>query len=470
MAPSSVKVKQNQKQKRTHRINVSALKTSGTNERGIPNPVRNKRTNDSPMIEAGRKHKMTKPEASLKNAGISKHPWSGYDTLLDINMMNTAAPPASAVSPTEEFVPNSYHQNFHVARWTAWLRETPQWIIKLGIESLCTLSGKNCLQTPQNEPCNSNIVQMCRSKKAIGIKDVEDKNKPWEQNSEMKENVTKWRDWSLQLTDDNRLCITGKTTQNTVELSRDVSSCERIDANTLLHGNGSVYVLSGMPDHFTNLPYYVRNKFQCGFPDDWKEVKCKWVEYISQGSPYDFTWTVQTDTQVLGAASIEVSTEEETMWEDEIFRNSSSPPRMTDASPRGVPANHKGVEQSHSLALQDKVKWLNPKEKESQSTVNQEIILEKWAPVLVNGCDLKITGCIQSELHTEMHHTTDIMVKRTACDTFQSKNGKTYRLIGTLVDPDNRVPREIKKKLSKGLPAQWKMMVKTWVSLLHPVK
>jgi len=54
---------------------------------------------------------------------------------------------------------------------------------------------------------------MCRSKKAIGIKDVKDKNKPREWNSEMKENVTKWRDWSLQLTDDNRLCITGKTTQ-----------------------------------------------------------------------------------------------------------------------------------------------------------------------------------------------------------------------------------------------------------------
>jgi hypothetical protein len=57
------------------------------------------------------------------------------------------------------------------------------------------------------------MVQMRRSKKAIGIKDVEDKNKPREQNSETKENVTKWRDWSLQLTDDNRLCITGKTTQ-----------------------------------------------------------------------------------------------------------------------------------------------------------------------------------------------------------------------------------------------------------------
>jgi len=42
-----------------------------------------------------------------------------------------------------------------------------------------------------------------------------------------------------------------------------------------------------------------------------------------------------------------------------------------------------------------------------------------------------------SELYTEMRHTTDTMAKRTACNTFQSKNGKTYRLIGTLVDPDN---------------------------------
>jgi hypothetical protein len=126
MPPLPVKVKQNQKQKHTQRINVSALKTSRTNERGIPNPIRNKRTNESPMIGAGRQHKMIKPEASQKNAGISKRPWSGYDTLLDINMKNTAALPASTVSPTEEFVPNAYHQNFHVARWTAWLRETPQ--------------------------------------------------------------------------------------------------------------------------------------------------------------------------------------------------------------------------------------------------------------------------------------------------------------------------------------------------------
>ena len=144
MPPLSVKVKQNQKQKHTQRINVSAPKTSGTNERGVPNPIRNKRTNDSPMIGAGRKHKMIKPEASLKSASISKCPWSGYDTLLDIMMMNTAAPSASTVSPTEEFVPNSYHQNFHVARWKEWLRETPQvFILMWMLECMKSGEGKN---------------------------------------------------------------------------------------------------------------------------------------------------------------------------------------------------------------------------------------------------------------------------------------------------------------------------------------
>jgi hypothetical protein len=33
----------------------------------------------------------------------------------------------------------------------------------------------------------------------------------------------------------------------------------------------------------SDLPYYVRNKFQNGFPDDWKEVKCKWIKYVKEG-------------------------------------------------------------------------------------------------------------------------------------------------------------------------------------------
>lgn len=81
---------------------------------------------------------------------------------------------------------------------------------------------------------------------------------------------------------------------------------------------------------------------------------------------------VQTDTQVLGAVSIEDSTEEDTMWQNETFLTSSSPPRMTDASPHGVPVNHKEVEQLHLMAVQDKVKRLNPEEKKSHSTVSQD--------------------------------------------------------------------------------------------------
>jgi hypothetical protein len=34
---------------------------------------------------------------------------------------------------------------------------------------------------------------------------------------------------------------------------------------------------------FSDLPYYVRNKFQNGFPDDWEAVKCKWIKYVKEG-------------------------------------------------------------------------------------------------------------------------------------------------------------------------------------------
>jgi hypothetical protein len=74
----------------------------------------------------------------------------------------------------------------------------------------------------------------------------------------------------------------------------------------------------------------------------------------------------------LGAAALEDVTEEDTMWQNETFVVSSSPARMSDTSPRGVPMNHKEVEQSHSKAVQDKEKQLNSEEKESHSTVSQD--------------------------------------------------------------------------------------------------
>lgn len=36
-----------------------------------------------------------------------------------------------------------------------------------------------------------------------------------------------------------------------------------------------------------------------------------------------------------------------------------------------------------------------------------------------------------------MRHTTDMVEKRKASDCFQSKDGKTYKLMGTFTDPKN---------------------------------
>jgi hypothetical protein len=33
----------------------------------------------------------------------------------------------------------------------------------------------------------------------------------------------------------------------------------------------------------SDLPYYIRYKFQCGFPEDWKEVKLAWEKFEEQG-------------------------------------------------------------------------------------------------------------------------------------------------------------------------------------------
>jgi hypothetical protein len=45
------------------------------------------------------------------------------------------------------------------------------------------------------------------------MKEMKDTNESRGQSSEMKESLIEWRDWSLQLTDNNRLLITGKRNQ-----------------------------------------------------------------------------------------------------------------------------------------------------------------------------------------------------------------------------------------------------------------
>ncbi|PNF16198.1 hypothetical protein B7P43_G17973 [Cryptotermes secundus] len=420
----------------------------------------------------------------------------------------------------------------------------------MGRESLWAQTRENDRYT--NGVSSNDVVQKCEGTEDLGMKEMNDANESRGQDSEMNGSLTEYRDWSLQLTDSNELLITGKTNENTIQLSRDVSYCKRIDANTLLHADGSMYVLTGMPDHFTNLPYYVRNKFQNGFPDDWKVVKCKWIKYVKEGSPCDFSWTVETVERVSDLAVHEDPAQQNTLCQNgTVFVNLTSP-RRSDISLHKIPVNCEKTEESLSMDVQDCAKASISEDKggqeylkESQSgaiqeryigrvikartdlnvkemltsgdtdenssdssregagsstypvihipdTVknsvdpndneaakdnveadifeNQELVLEKWTPILVNGCDLKITGYVKSELNTETSHTTEIVKKRKAYNSFQTKNGKTYKLMGTFVDLENTVPTQIKTKLAEGLPAQWKMLMKTWASLVLPTK
>jgi hypothetical protein len=57
------------------------------------------------------------------------------------------------------------------------------------------------------------VVQKYEGTDDLGMKGVKDTNESRGESIEMKESLTEWRDWSLQLTDSNELLITGKTNQ-----------------------------------------------------------------------------------------------------------------------------------------------------------------------------------------------------------------------------------------------------------------
>jgi hypothetical protein len=128
--PPSKYDKINKKLKVTQRTQVSRPTPSVSKQKSTPSPMPSKRIKFSPVIRTRRVHQPIN-STTLEHASIKKHSHRGYLTLLDINMMNKVPLPASRILPTEELVPNSYHQTFHVARWRTWLKETPQVLISV---------------------------------------------------------------------------------------------------------------------------------------------------------------------------------------------------------------------------------------------------------------------------------------------------------------------------------------------------
>jgi hypothetical protein len=119
-------VKMNQKLKRVQGVQVSKPAASGNNRSSIPIPVPNKSRNVPLLVATRSKCQTMKSKAYFRSSGVRERGQYHFLTLLDVSKMNGAAPPVSTILPTEEFVPNSYHQSFHIARWRHWLSETPQ--------------------------------------------------------------------------------------------------------------------------------------------------------------------------------------------------------------------------------------------------------------------------------------------------------------------------------------------------------
>jgi len=63
-------------------------------------------------------------ETSVTNVGKIKP--CGYLTLLDVSAISGLPTPSSSVLPVSEFVPNSFHQKFHVSRWKSFVEMTPK--------------------------------------------------------------------------------------------------------------------------------------------------------------------------------------------------------------------------------------------------------------------------------------------------------------------------------------------------------
>jgi hypothetical protein len=49
-----------------------------------------------------------------------------YLTLLDVSALSGLPTTSSSALPVTEFVPNSFHQTFHVSRWKSFVKMTPK--------------------------------------------------------------------------------------------------------------------------------------------------------------------------------------------------------------------------------------------------------------------------------------------------------------------------------------------------------
>ncbi|XP_049777226.1 uncharacterized protein LOC126174866 isoform X2 [Schistocerca cancellata] len=109
--------------------------------------------------------------------------------------------------------------------------------------------------------------------------------------------------WWCVLTDELDLCIQGFV-ENKSGMVQTEPIIKRMDSHTVACRN-YLCKLKNFSDEdcVSGLPHFIKNRFACGFPEDWKLLRRQWTMFLKAGEPQDFQWKGNDNAAILDNCS-----------------------------------------------------------------------------------------------------------------------------------------------------------------------
>ncbi|XP_049810051.1 uncharacterized protein LOC126253029 isoform X2 [Schistocerca nitens] len=109
--------------------------------------------------------------------------------------------------------------------------------------------------------------------------------------------------WWCVLTDELDLCIQGFV-ENKSGMVQTEPIIKRMDSHTVASRN-YLCKLKNFSDEdcVSGLPHFIKNRFACGFPEDWKLLRRQWTMFLKAGEPRDFQWKGNDNAAILDNCS-----------------------------------------------------------------------------------------------------------------------------------------------------------------------
>ncbi|XP_049859156.1 uncharacterized protein LOC126353935 isoform X2 [Schistocerca gregaria] len=109
--------------------------------------------------------------------------------------------------------------------------------------------------------------------------------------------------WWCVLTDELDLCIQGFV-ENKSGMVQTEPIIKRMDSHTVASRN-YLCKLKNFSDEdcVSGLPHFIKNRFACGFPEDWKLLRRQWTMFLKAGEPQDFQWKGNDNAAILDNCS-----------------------------------------------------------------------------------------------------------------------------------------------------------------------